>query len=286
MPFRPDLDLGDFIEDYSAWFDGTGEEVQRVDTNTTYNFELPVTAEVSKVMFGPLTCSSCTDLDISPRIIWDVNGYYAALGVDPRATRAQLREAFHAVNGGESEYLTWVLQQLLDPDFRREYDMRGLGDYLIDKFIALALKKAALQEAIRRSLKTGEVDAEKVMDEMGYKIVHHEADEPPAVTGKPQSIDDEWRWSYFLHKVRCYDTDTLRQWQQMLVTALSEAGVRMQFAVGFTEQSVGLDTKTLTRAEEASSIVVAYLGALTKPTPTLAREIVPALISTPLSPHT
>jgi hypothetical protein len=272
MGFQPDLDVSDFIDDYAAWFDGTGEVEQRVDTNATMNFEQPITAETTKVTFGPTTCSSCTDLDISPRIIWDNNYYYRSLGVDPRATKAQLREAFHAVNGGESEFLTYVLQQLLNPETRRMYDCLPLGEPLIDKFMSLAIKKAALQEAIRRSLQDGEpADAMKIMDEMGYKVVQHPADEPHSVGRPGQTFADEWLYSYYLHKVRCYDTGILRDWQHLLVSALSEAGVTMQFAVGFTSQG-DTQAKAFTRTEEAS-IVVAYLGATTKPTRELASQI-------------
>lgn len=274
--FRAPLDLSEFIEDYADWFDGTGQVEQKIGNNTTLNFEQPVTAETTKVMFGPLTCSTSTVLDIPNRIIWDCNGYYRALGVDPRATRAQLREAYHEADGGNSDYLTYVLQQLLDAETRRIYDGLPLGEFLIDKFINYALKQAAIKEAIRRSLIDGQpADAVKVMDEMGYKVVQHpedEKDRPPAVGGHRQTdLDDEWRYSYFLHKVRCYDTEILRDWQHMVISALSEVGVTMQIAVGFTSQN---DTtpKAWTRTEEAS-IMVAYLGATTKPTPELARQI-------------
>jgi hypothetical protein len=166
-----------------------------------------------------------------------------------------------------------VLQQLLDAEFREEYDRQQLGSYYIDKFIAYDLKIKAMKEAIKRSLVTGEVDADAVMDEMGYKIVKHAEGDEPADKTPPVYVPERepWDWGYFLHKVSCYDTDRLRTWQQMLICALSEVGVTMQFAVGFSSQS-DTQPKAWTQTEEAS-IMVAYLGATTTPTPELARQI-------------
>lgn len=276
--FRPDLDLTEIIEDYEAWFDGVGRVEQKVGyVPPPMNFERPITADTTRVDYGPITFSTCTDLAISPEIIWDANHYYRALGADPRATRKDLRLAFHEANGDASEMLMYFLQQLLDPDIRHAYDMTPLGQVFMDKYVQKAIKDKAMQEAIRRARESNEApDAEAVMDEMGFKLVRDEepdeAGHASDVSGsRHTAVDDEWRWSYFLHKVRCYETERLSQWQQMLVTALSEAGAKIQIAVGYSAQGDNLP-KAWTQTEEAS-IMVAYLGATTTPTLELARRI-------------
>lgn len=267
MGFRPDLDLTDIIEDYQGWLDGLGEVVQK---HAEYKpVETVLTPTLTKGGFGPIEATSCTALTVSPLVIWDVNGYYRSLGVHSRATRAELRIAFHEVDGGNSEYLTYVLQQLLDPEVRAEYDRLPLGELLIDKFVSAAIKRSAYEEAKRRAGGTAfaEADVQKVMGERGFDLAPEKPE--PTVRGDSYSEPvDEWRWSYYMDRVVCHDVERLALWQSMLITSLSSLGVVRRFAVGFTEQH-DTSTKSFTRTENGG-IVVAYLGALTQPTQVLA----------------
>lgn len=280
MPFRPDVDLTGFIADYEPWLDGT-----RMIEQAPSSAEPPVIPQravrkgVVLVHNGPVVCSSSTALDIPNRVIWDVNGWYAMLGADPHSDRKGLREAYITNRCWESDYATYVLQQLSIPEVRREYDAMPLGSrYLADEFVQRALKAKIREEAARRARETNTAaDVDAVADEMGYEVVRD--DTPREIPGSVGGADygDLWAWSYFLDDVECHDWDRLAEWQTMLITALSEAGATLRFAVGFTSQKND-EPQGFTRIEEAS-IMVAYLGSLTDPSRALAGQVAENLIT-------
>jgi hypothetical protein len=282
MPFRRDLDLSDFIEDYQPWLEGR-EVVQRVPQGYNDPLQVALTPTLTKAGHGPLLASSCTDLMLHPVVIWDVNGYYRALGVDPRADRKTLRRAYIEAGGVDDDYLTYVLQQLLDPETRRDYDATPLGQPYLDRYVELAIKRSAMAEASRRAGRHAtEEEVVEVMREQGFDLAPADA----VGGGSYSPDDDEWRWSYYLDEVVCHDTDRLSLWQQMLVSALSETGHVIRFAVGFTQQG---DThqRSFTRTE-SGGYVVAYLGATTQPTVDMARFLASHLVhaaTPPATPH-
>lgn len=276
MPFRPDLDLTEIVSDYAEWLDGTKAIESAIpSSDTSFIPETVVRQRVRLIHNGPITCSSSTALDIPNRIVWDVNGWYAMLGADTHADRSGLREAYVTNRCWESDYATYVLQQLLDPEVRREYDAMPLGSqYMADEFVQRSLKAMIREKAARLAHDTNTApDVEAVADEMGYKVV----DTPPEFHGAvgPSDYVDLWSWSYFLDDVVCHDYDRLAKWQSMLVSALSEVGATLQFAVGFASQKND-EPQGFTRIEQ-TSIMVAYLGALTEPSPALAQRVAETL---------
>lgn len=269
--FRAPLDLTDVLSDYTEWFGEIEGYVSAKKAALPSISSIDLTPKVSYVPGLARTCSSCTDLDVSPRIIWDVNGYYRDFGVDPRATRKELREAYHRIGAEHSAYLTYVFKQLIDPDVRRAYDCMPLGEVYVDEYVSNALKDRARAEALRRNggrpMEQGDIKSrtEEVMAEMGYDLV-----DEGSVGPHPYSdhMVGDWGWGYYLDDVICHDEAALAKWQQMLVSVLSSRGDTKRFAVGFTRQD---DTrpKSFTRTE-ADGIMVFYLGALTEPTAILA----------------
>lgn len=281
MPFRPDVDLTGFIGDYEPWLDGTRQIEQAPSGNAPLIPETVVRPRVRLIHNGPITCSSSTVVDIPNRIVWDVNGWYAMLGADTRADRKALREAYISNRCWESVYATYVLQQLCIPEVRREYDAMPLGSqYLPDKFVQEMLKRKVQEEAARRARESGDpVDASavsEVLGEMGYAMVP-QGEAPSAAVPLDYADLDLWMWSYFLDDVVCHDYDRLAEWQEMVITALSEAGATLHFAVGFASQK-NAAPQGFTRIEEAS-IMVAYLGAQTQPSRALAEKVAENLIT-------
>lgn len=287
MPFRPDLDLSDFIEDYEPWFDGT-KQIEQVPSTAPSIPQTPISKTTRVVHNGALLASSCTALDIPNRIVWDVNGWYAMLGADTHADRKALREAYIANQCWRSDYATYVFQQLLDPEVRAAYDAMPLGrQFMADKFVQAAIHQAAHTEAAKRARATGvgvTRDAyAQVLDEMGYLMPDEDEPDPDAPelvrhTSTHVFDDEDWRWSYYLNEVDCHDVVRLRDWQSMLITALSEVGETVHFAVGFTAQK-NSESKGFTKIE-GTATMVAYLGALTQPSPALAEKVAKNLLIT------
>lgn len=213
---------------------------------------------------GPLTCSSCVALAPYPLVVWDANGYYRDLGVSPRASRRQLREAYQALGGQDSVRLTYVLKQLLDPAIRRAYDATPLGRPFMDDYVSDDLKRWAHEEAARRA-SVGVMDgAQAVMDEWGITASTRELDEDPARGSNQGPPESQWTYSYFVWDTWSADTTHLPTWQRMVVSALAERGVVARLAVG-----VRGETQGYVIAREGK-IIVAYLGEHVRPTRKMA----------------
>lgn len=71
-------------------------------------------------------------LDISPRLIWDTNGWYRILGVNHDASRRQLSTAYLASNGQDDFRLTHIIKKLLDPCSRQAYNVTPIGYFFAD----------------------------------------------------------------------------------------------------------------------------------------------------------
>jgi hypothetical protein len=190
--------------------------------------------------------STCTDLVATPEVIWDVNGYYKAIGVPfPHrpVARASLLRAHLAAGGLDRRWPTYALKQLLDPQKRAEYDRMPLGQPYIDDYWNEWLHNKATREAYRRvaagELQVDEVDsgraAENIMrEEWGIKMEDDTAASPPRpfVPSPPTKLT----WSYYLW--RCSFAATreclpkLDEWRTLLVEAFRDRAMRLTFRVG------------------------------------------------------
>lgn len=205
---------------------------------------------------GPPAFSTSQALSVVPAVIWDVNGYYRSIGADHRATRAELRKAYHACGGPNDAWKTYCFKQLLNPEVRYRYDRQALGDqflddYVIEMLVAKAKAKAAakLAEMAKRGY---ELDGalsddlirqmvDRFMSERGLKVSF--GDEPEKPMESPLEVVDKHPWSdedeqdfwfsYYQWRTHCADTRRLRQWQELLVRAFSERGVVLDLSVGF-----------------------------------------------------
>jgi hypothetical protein len=212
---------------------------------------------------GPVVCSSSRELESWPSVVWDVNGYYHALGVGFRATRKQLLNAYNQLNGQDDDYLTYVFKQLLTPGIRRAYDATPLGAIFIDHYVETKLKRMAQEQAQRLRRVFGEraKTAEQILADMGFVIdngdlddacqpdgdapenpvedgvdIPQEAQEDVHIGSKPQAA--KWPYTYYVWKLtytQRYGSDhapVMQEWQEMISAACHQRGATVRFAVG------------------------------------------------------
>lgn len=213
---------------------------------------------------GPPECSSSMELSVWPSIIYDVNNYYRDLGVTPWATKGDLVWAYQATAGHLQDgpgvvRLTYVLKQLLNKRVRLLYDMCPLGSEFFDDYVRDRLKREMLKHKADRldNLRDLGVDMDRIDEasierdiysEMGYDSADVEYDEddedtpPEVVDADPPEVQDRphpaerFPYAYYLLSVPWVDQiheQRLARWQRFLVSALSQEGIHIKFAVGY-----------------------------------------------------
>ncbi|MGW7100357.1 hypothetical protein [Streptomyces sp. NPDC054838] len=177
----------------------------------------------------------------------DVNGYYRALGVDPKATRRQLMQAYRARGGDRDPYLTYVLSQLLNRGTRKAYDAMPLGRPFLDRYeLARQLRLASAIAARVNTLYGTKNTAGDILQSLLSRL-EEPTDEFLAPAG-PGRFDggtrdrqpslnppEAWPYSFLLLDSTCTDVRRIAQWQTGLARALADHGIP-RFAVGFHGQ--------------------------------------------------
>lgn len=252
---------------YGTWSSGT---TASTSTGTSYDasrfrtmqWNHQPSADTNPVLrgVGPAECSSCTELATLPLAIFDVNGYYRELGVHPKATRRQLREAYRErvgalQNGQDAARLTYVLRQLLDPETRFAYDCTPLGEVFMDRYVQDMLNRRMRLQMSERMARLHDmgvdldgVDQEAVQRDILAEMGYQEADDDtPSETvaespmlGKDDDRPAKFEYSYYLWSTRPREDSVhlgrLAEWQRVLVSAFAREGVNLKFAVGFHGQ--------------------------------------------------
>lgn len=285
MGFRPDLDLREILRDYEL-FGGTPrlrhtpqDPPPFFSVLDAYNVPPEPPDEPFRQGWGPTWCSSDTALDITPRICWDVNGYYRSLGVHWKASRKELGEAFLAKSGHESVWLSYVMTQLLDPEIRRAYDAAPLGEpFLNDDFVQADLKRRAYEEARRRTLVEGvETHRDRVLEEWGLSAVKADeteaADQVDSGSGdrqdEPQLSQETWEYAFYLWRTVTGSLEHLKCWQELLLRELSVLGYTVRFSVGM----IGKETAPYILHSAGRDFII-FLNEDFLPTPELAAQAV------------
>lgn len=278
MGTRPDLDLSDILPAYQTFITGHGTStagVNRIHATPEGDKWMPMEVgdegRIPHHLFGestrrdplkpwrigngPPVCSTSQVLvSARPSFAWDVNGWYAKVGVPfpyVNATSGVLSRSYVATGGQASPQATYYLKRLLDKAVRGLYDTYPLGvQFLDDDYVQEALKRKAAEEAARRSRDGSYTKAETVMDEWGYKV--DEIVEDGLDTDKPDVLNDlapvedsrfdpiEWVYSYWLWQTTLSmepSTQELEEWQRLLVSVLAQRGERVEIAVGRSGKS-------------------------------------------------
>ncbi len=184
--------------------------------------------------YFPPQFSTCVELVPHPLIIWDSNGYYRELGVSPRASRREIREAYQRLNGQDSVRLTYVVSQLLDDEIRARYDAVPLGSIFRDDDVETWIRKAKAQ-MVADYRASGEEVPDELLDD-GELL-----DEMVLDTGT--SVDEDvrtdahrrgrWPYGHYVWQSPAEDENRLQIWQGLLSAALCRKGEHREIAVGF-----------------------------------------------------
>jgi hypothetical protein len=195
---------------------------------------------------GPLEASSCMVLAVTPEVIWDVNGYYRALGFEwpfTGITKKALRLAYHRVDGEKSVYLTRVFKLLLNEAERRKYDMAQFGHQHMDQIQIDALMDMVkrMAAAVKPSNDTRATQRE-ILKQMGFNLPNTDSEHYPNEQypdGQDPCKDEDllietfWRWGYYRWGTGCTEVTRLGHWQELLVSQLAALEVTTKICVGY-----------------------------------------------------
>ena len=223
MTARPDLDLSDILRQYEDVLPPpeTVEAMRRAeDHGDVLCYERP-----ARLGWGPDRWSTSTALVPVERVCHDVNGYYRELGVDWRATKAELKEAYVALDGPNNARLT--------------YDRCRKGEVFLDDYTEEDLKARAARESSERSVRLGTpVSSDDVLEEWGYVTLDEEEVDNVRATRQDQRRRRaaEWNYSYYAWKTRSFvqNEARLQEWQELLSAEAARRGTSPEMGIGVT----------------------------------------------------
>lgn len=251
---------GDPWEDFLEHREGTAAAAEyRKDAEELYSKPHPV-------KMGPMEFTTAKSLVRWPLIIWDVNGYYASLGISPFATKREIKEAYQRLNGHESERLTYIVKQLLNEDIRRAYDACQPNSKFFDKYEAEYVRQVALDEHRRAHGRSLDIKEQREQGESPLNLEQFLNTEIDLDKGAAETYDNKrFRWGFYLWRAGEYDFPKLLAWQRYLCVASTD-----------TEKlSIGL----MGGADEPTKLIrigfyrVAFLNINTEPTLQLAQSL-------------
>jgi hypothetical protein len=232
--------------------------------------------------------STCQDIVRWPSYVFDVNGYYATLGVPWWATKKEIVAAYIDKVGvlqdeGDRVRLTYIFKVLQDPERRAKYDAVPLGAIFNDPFVQESIRLHDAWEASQKLLK-GEVTFDELMD-MQTALDEDDADvdddvlnrsRQDGLTAQNQMIGGgQWRWSYYTLDSQCDDHAVLSRWQALLVRYISRKKKGVRIAVGFI--GVGV-TPSLYEVHEVGKHTVVFISDKSVPTRRLAKKAASAVV--------
>lgn len=256
MGFREDIPMDGFVQSNPVLADGfgwakapgTGMKILDAGSVVLPSRDAESCLTPMNVSQGARTRSTSLALESWPSVVWDVNGYYHALGVGFRATRRQLMDAYLRLDGPNDAYLTYVFKRLLDPQVRRKYDACPLGRKLFDLYA-----RQEVEERARRIARQHRVDTEDVLRGWGLLSEPDSDSEDGPVPTSSETLDipqearedglvpdddpEPWPYSFYLWRVRgtdrwFSDSDAMREWQEAIAAECQRRGVVTTFAVG------------------------------------------------------
>ena len=162
---------------------------------------------------GQMTCSSSLVLDLGRRHIWDVNGYYRELGVEPHAPKAELRRAYQA--SVQDDRLTYIAKVLLNDETRIQYDLLKIGQLWFDPWLSARVREEMLDEVQGRDIaEEGEVTVRQDLLER--------EDQPINIS----PVEETWSpsgWGHYTWHIGPRDW-LMARWRLMLSLAAQELG--------------------------------------------------------------
>ena len=216
-------------------------------------------------------------------VCWDVNGYYRALGIAypfVHATQREIREAYLALDGPNSYWLTLIFTTFLDPAEKARYDALPLGEKYPDPETVYDEKIASLTRGDTVAVEAEVIDG---------RIVYHVPEGYEHISGHaPGSLDNErargkdghtvpakdpyYPYTILLWDIAHFDSLVLETWQRLLLQAAQESLYRPdQIGLGVTEGKGGWVTGT------SLGVPTIFVDRWSPPSPSVAREMIAAL---------
>lgn len=236
---------------------------------------------------GPDVVSTSTCLvPVASMPVWDVNGYYRTLGIGwpYRPTKGELGRAYQARHGDRSDYATYALLQLLDPETRARYDARPLGPPMDDRYRWEELLRLASAWAAAQSLASGErVTPKDFFGGLDPSQVEELVDTDRqgaagADAGERRSGREPefaWPYAYYHWGSRKRDDRVLARWQELLVTAFSRQALVIPLAVGYVGDIPGEAVRVRYRRQGIPDLIeILFLHEDSLPTRGLAESVV------------
>lgn len=223
---------------------GTGFTITYGNTAPTWAVPPPLPDHPVLRGRGPVEFSTCTEVAKSPMFVWDVNGYYRDLHCPTDATRKMLRLAYMSLGGPNNHRLTYVFKQLLNPEVRRAYDRMPLGQPFMDDYVREEISRRAKEAAVRaanvaRQKYGKDLDPDDLFKDIAVQMAKDDGWDISFEDLDNDANDDEaeqpriYHFAFYQWKSNCDDTDRLIEWQELLVRAFAERGVKEKIALGF-----------------------------------------------------
>jgi hypothetical protein len=199
---------------------------------------------------GPSTFSTSVEIQRFPPVIWDTNRYYRDLGVEVRATRKELAQAYVEKDGQNSRRLTYVFKQLLDEDKRRKYDAVPLGSIFYDLYVAEM--HAALDAIYASEVGASEEDQEAGATSVEEKLKEYEGQyvedfgvqdqDEEELDSALSDLDNDgnlshpsdtvWPYTHYEWGRVTGDEQRMQEWQRQLCLVLGSRKEVYEIAVG------------------------------------------------------
>jgi hypothetical protein len=182
---------------------------------------------------GPVDISTSVSLEPAWDLIWDVNGYYRALGFEwpYRPTKKELRLAYDRLNGQDNSYLTYVFKQLLNREIRKKYDRMPYGTTFRDRYVIEEEAKEMAKIAQEMSEEEGRI---VTVDELVEEVDRARAKKKKELEAETNKfLLSAWQWGYFLWRSRKNEYVDLIDWQRYLIKAFADRGVERIISIGY-----------------------------------------------------
>jgi hypothetical protein len=201
--------------------------------------------------------------------VWDVNGYYADLGIATDASRREIKEAYQALRGHESERLTYVVKQLLNDDVRARYDTTPLGSVFFDDYIKARVKDRIAEQVKTMREKASEVEEADLFEEIDLDEMLNARSFEVVDSGSQRGENPEQPvWHHYVWQTG--GRRHLAPWLALLGQAFTEQGVHERIAVGF-HRVRGLGSVEVTRLDHRT---IVFFDDREQPSIELARQAV------------
>lgn len=266
MPFTGSVDITDIVANLGDKSHGLRPALGPAENTEEQEDDTP-----HRATYGPVDFTTSMAMQKSWKMIWDVNGYYRDLGIfwPFTPTKKELRIAYRDSDGPNSEYLTYVFKQLLDPKTREAYDNMPLGKRYRDKYVLAEQSRSLAALAAERSLNEGKVvSMSDLLEGESEWVADQQRQEEYVNNLRNRGNSNTWLWGYYLMNSRKNEYEDLIIWQEMLIKALNAKGVARVICIGYIGKC---KTDFVVRVWNNKTII--FLNEEVEPTPELAEAV-------------